>query len=218
MPAGATVPDAVFDAETLGLIVVDVQKGFLSPDAVPVRKGLDTSMPNERLPRIRELLSVCREAGLTVAHTRSVRRADGADAPRELYDVVPSVYEDGPPSCCAGTVDVAYADGVEPRADEFEVTKKRYDPFRGTSLAWDLRSQGVETVLVCGFMTDVCVASTARSAHEEGFNVIVVADCCAAASEEAHAGALRTFERVLGATMQFEEVRTRLARSHARTT
>ncbi|MFE0629361.1 isochorismatase family protein [Streptomyces sp. NPDC058864] len=58
-----------------------------------------------------------------------------------------------------------------------------------------LAASGVDTVLVCGVVTDVCVAGSARDASTLGLRVIVVADGAAADSDEVHNAALRTLYR-----------------------
>jgi nicotinamidase-related amidase len=201
-----TRTDLPIDPDRTALVVVDAQKAFSSPDGVPVRKGLDPSMVTGRVPAVRSLVETARTHDLTLVFTRSYRRADGRDAPQRTYDILPDVYDGAEPSCCAGTVDVEYAEGIEPGPDEFEVTKKQYDAFNGSELEWYLRTEDVDTLLICGFMTNVCVESTARSAHERAFNVVVVRDCCGASSRDAHEAALANVERILGATATSDDI------------
>ena len=194
------------DLDTTALIVVDVQNAFAAPDSPLDEAGLDVSAAVEAVPQVRELLSAAREAGLTVAFTRSLRRADGSDAPENVYDVLPMTARSGDPICCSGDPDAAYVEGVEPREDEYEVGKIRYNAFHNTPLEYYLRSEGVETVLMCGFTTNVCVEGTARGAHERGFNVVLVEDCCASFTEEQHESGVRNVELILGTTTTLAEL------------
>merc|ERR1719473_2583076 len=66
---------------------------------------------------------------------------------------------------------------------------KGLDAFPNTNLEELLRSNGVETVVLCGFLTNCCVESTMRTACEKGFNVITLTDCCATTSEEGQSAA-----------------------------
>ncbi|WP_236656067.1 isochorismatase family cysteine hydrolase [Streptacidiphilus jiangxiensis] len=61
-----------------------------------------------------------------------------------------------------------------------------------------LAERGIDTVLVCGVVTDVCVAGTARDAFTLGLRVIVAADGTAAGSDEVHNATLRTLYRSFG--------------------
>jgi nicotinamidase-related amidase len=59
------------------------------------------------------------------------------------------------------------------------VDKSRNNAFAGTTLASDLRSRGAGAVVLVGFTTNLCVDATARSAHDEGFDVYVLSDATA---------------------------------------
>lgn len=194
------------DPESTALIVVDAQNAFAAVDSPLVDRGVDLSGPIETVPRVAELVETTREAGLPIAYTRSVRRGDNRDGPERAHRILPEVYREGEPICCAGNPDVAYVDGIEPAPDEYEVEKRRYDAFHGTPLESYLRVEGVETTLFCGFTTNVCVESTARGAHERGFDVVLVEDCCASFSPEMHESALRNAELMLGTTATSEQV------------
>ena len=71
--------------------------------------------------------------------------------------------------------------------------KRGLDGFPGTDLEEKLKANGIETVVICGFLTNCCVESTMRTAYEKGFNVITLTDVCAATSEEGQKGAFFLF-------------------------
>lgn len=201
--------EGLFDAisrDTTALVVVDVQRAFASRDSPLTAVGLDLTGPIETVPKVERLLAAAREAGLTVAFTRSYRRADGRDAGDHVHDVLPTINRDGTAICCAGSDDVEYVDGVGPRDDEYEVRKVRYDAFHNTPLEYYLRAEGTETVLVCGFTTNVCVEGTARGAYERGFDVVLVEDCCASYTEAEHRSAVHNVELMLGTTTTLAEL------------
>ena len=199
------------DPASTGLVVVDAQNAFASEESPIADEGADLSGPIATVPRVTELIDAARAAGLTIAYTRSIRRSDNRDGPERAHRILPEVYREGEPICCAGNPDAAYVEGIEPAADEYEVEKRRYDAFHGTPLESYLRVEDVETVLFCGFTTNVCVESTARGAHERGFDVVVVEDCCASFSPEMHQSALRNAELMLGTTATSEQVTSLLS-------
>ena len=81
-------------------------------------------------------------------------------------------------------------EGLSPQNDDLIVNgKKGLDAFPGTDLEKLLVDHGIETVILCGFLTNCCVESTMRTAYEKGFNVITLKDCCATQSTEAHLAA-----------------------------
>jgi nicotinamidase-related amidase len=65
-----------------------------------------------------------------------------------------------------------------------------YSAFFNTQLDWVLRKAGIQTVVVCGIVTNGGVASTARDAHLRDYNVIVLSDGCAAFSDALHEASL----------------------------
>ncbi|MBN9325848.1 MAG: cysteine hydrolase, partial [Cellulomonas sp.] len=82
--------------------------------------------------------------------------------------------------------DVAPADG-----DIVIEGKRGLDAFGSTNLDFILRSKGISTVVLAGFLTNCCVESTMRSAYEKGFEVITLTDAVGATSAEEHANAIR---------------------------
>merc|ERR1712159_321421 len=72
---------------------------------------------------------------------------------------------------------------MNPKEGDILITgKKGLDAFPNTTLEAELKKAGIETVILCGFLTNCCVESTMRTACEKGFNVITVVDCCATLS------------------------------------
>ena len=82
-------------------------------------------------------------------------------------------------------------DSLAPQEGDVVVEGKRgLDTFATTNLDFILRSKGIETVAISGFLTNCCVESTMRSAYEKGFEVVTLTDCVGATSEEEHTNAI----------------------------
>ena len=98
------------------------------------------------------------------------------------------------PILSAPGVDVAelleIVDEVKPVADEPVIRKPRMNPFFGTALDSMLRSRDIDTVVLMGVATEYVVEAAARHAADADYRVIVLEDCCAAFSDEAHRVAL----------------------------
>jgi ureidoacrylate peracid hydrolase len=62
--------------------------------------------------------------------------------------------------------------------------KRGLDAFASTNLDFILRSRGITTIALGGFLTNCCVESTMRTAYEKGYNVITLTDCTATVSED----------------------------------
>ena len=91
-----------------------------------------------------------------------------------------------------GTWGAEIVDDLAPQAEDIVVEGKRgLDTFASTNLDFILRSRGIKTIALGGFLTNCCVESTMRSAYERGYDVITLTDCVAATSEEEHENAIK---------------------------
>ena len=68
--------------------------------------------------------------------------------------------------------------------------KRGLDAFASTNLDFVLRSKGIQTIALAGFLTNCCVESTMRSAYERGYEVVTLTDCVAATSAAEHDNAI----------------------------
>jgi nicotinamidase-related amidase len=104
------------------------------------------------------------------------------------------------PVLSAPGVDVAelleIADEVKPVADEPVIRKPRMNPFFGTALESMLRSRDIDTVVLMGVATEFVVEAAARHAADADFRVIVLEDCCAAFSDDAHRVSLHIMDHL----------------------
>lgn len=159
-----TVEERVtIDPGTTAVVVVDMQNDFIDEDgALPVPGAADT------VPRIRRLLDWARARGVAVLYTQDTHR-DG-DPEFEIWG--PHVLE--------GTRGWEIAGEIAPAEDEPVFRKVRYDGFYGTGLDHELRLRGIETLIVCGTVANVCVHYTAASAGLRWYRVIHPVDALSA--------------------------------------
>merc|ERR1719261_1086228 len=87
-----------------------------------------------------------------------------------------------------GSWNADFHPSMQPQPGDVVVqNKKGLDAFPGTDLEAQLKANGIETVVLAGFLTNCCVESTMRTAYEKGFNVITLTDACATTSKEGQA-------------------------------
>lgn len=139
-----------FDART-ALVPIDVQQGFdLAASSNPAMEANGL-----------RLLAAWRAAGLPLLHVRHDSVQPG------------SPFRPGQPGNALRT-------GFEPQGGEPLVTKSVNAAFIGTDLDLRLRRLGVDTVVLFGMTTDMCVSTTARVAANLGYRTLVVGDATAA--------------------------------------
>jgi ureidoacrylate peracid hydrolase len=95
---------------------------------------------------------------------------------------------------------------VKPLPEEPVIIKNRYSAMVGTPLLELLKQQGIRSLLLTGVATDTCVESAGRDAYFRDYYVTLVEDCCGAASEEDHRGALKRFNRDYGLVVDSRDV------------
>ena len=78
-----------------------------------------------------------------------------------------------------------------PRDNEIVIDKPGKGAFYATDLPSILRNNGIDTLIVCGVTTEVCVHTTVREANDRGFRCLVPGDCCASYFPEFHEMGLR---------------------------
>jgi len=104
------------------------------------------------------------------------------------------------PVLSAPGVDVAelleVVDEVKPVGDEPIIRKPRMNPFYGTALESMLRSRDIDTLVLMGVATEFVVETAARYAADLDYRVIVLEDCCASFSDEAHKASLHIMDHL----------------------
>ncbi len=84
------------------------------------------------------------------------------------------------------------SDPLAPQAGDIVIEGKRgLDTFASTNLDFILRSKGIDTIVLGGFLTNCCVESTMRSGYENGYRVLTLTDCVAATSPAEHENAIK---------------------------
>src|SRR5690242_10752991 len=168
-----------------------MQRDFLEPGGFGAALGNDVARLRSAVAPCRAMLDAARAHGLLVIHTREGHRPDLSDAPRlkvERGDPALRIGAPGP----MGRILVRGEPGHDiipelyPKAGEPVIDKPGKGAFYQTDLELMLKNRGIETLLVCGVTTEVCVNTTVREANDRGFRCIVLSDCCASYFPEFH--------------------------------
>jgi nicotinamidase-related amidase len=155
-----------FDPERTALVVVDVQNGFCHPDG-----SLYAPDSGACVEPVTELVGRAREAGARVVYTRDVHPPEQFDG-THYYDE----FERWGEHVVEGTWDAELVGELEPDGGEHVVEKHTYDAFHDTELDGWLSARGVEDLLICGTLANVCVLHTASSAGLRDYRPVVVED------------------------------------------
>lgn len=179
----AKMGDTSMNPATTALVLIEFQNDFTSPGGVFYDGVKGVMQSNNMLANAVEVANRSRDAGVTVMYA-PITFADGyGELTKHPYGILKGVVDNN--AFRKGTWGAEIVDVLKPHAGDIVIEGKRgLDTFPSTNLDFILRSKGIETVVLAGFLTNCCVESTMRSAYERGFDVITLKDCTAALSQE----------------------------------
>ena len=202
----APEPDDIvlWPAET-ALLVIDIQNTYVEPkdDAREATRWAPffARMRDTVIPNTARLLEACRARGVEPVFARiACLKQDGRD--RSLSQKKPGFNYLLMPT---DRPDSQVVPELAPRADEIVVTKTTDSALTGANLRLILANMGIRNVIVAGIFTDQCVSSTVRSLADKSFNVVVVEDCCAAATDAIHRAELEIINMIYCHVVQLED-------------
>jgi nicotinamidase-related amidase len=190
------------------VVVIDMHRGSLDPPGtVFVPKGASV------VPAIARLLAAARAADVPVIFVVHQIRPDGSDAQSPFWTEAESVDELYPNvrEQVVGSGWTELADGLEPQPGDHVLPKKRYGAFSGNDLQFLLRNLDVETLVLAGVETEICVLATAFHAFNDDYRVVVASDGTAGLDAELADAALRIVEREVGWVATCDEIAEALA-------
>ncbi|PSP73201.1 cysteine hydrolase [Halobacteriales archaeon QS_3_64_16] len=185
-----------FDPERSAVVVVDMQKGFCHPDGSLYAPGSEAV-----IEPIAAVLDDVREAGASVIFTRDVHPPEQFED-THYYDE----FERWGEHLLEDSWETAIVDGLEVGKNDHVVTKHTYDAFYETELEGWLRAHGIDDLLVCGTLANVCVLHTASSAGLRDFRPVLIEDLIGAIEDSHREYALDHAEWLFGELIAAEDV------------
>jgi len=178
------------DPKTTAVVLIEFQNDFTSDGGVLHGAVTDVMEKTDMLANAQQVADAARACGATVMHA-PITFAEGyneiSDHP---YGILKGVVDGN--AFVKDSWGAAIVEELAPQGGDIVVEGKRgLDTFASTNLDFILRSKGIKTIALGGFLTNCCVESTMRSGYENGYQVITLSDCVAATSQEEHDNALK---------------------------
>ena len=163
-----------------GVIVIDMINDF-------VTGVFKSDRATKIVPNIKALLDHAREQKIPVIYATDAH-LPGIDPE---FDVWGRHAE-------AGSWGAEIVDELKPKKGDFRVFKRKYSAFQGTDLDQLLRELKVDTVILTGVVTDICIQHTAADAFFKGYKIIVPTDCVEAVDAPTQEAAIRFLRKAYG--------------------
>jgi nicotinamidase-related amidase len=195
------------NAKRTALIVVDMVEEFTKPNMTPSWIPEAT----KQLPKIKDLIDTCRRVGVQVIYTCYVFHPTYVDMNPAFRDGITPLDKfddyDGPPLFQKESIDPY----IKPdREKDVIIAKPSYGAFTGTTLDYVLKNRAVDTVIICGTMTNYCCGTTARDAHGHGYKVVFGSDVNSTDDPELHEAELKTLRRGFALVLTGQQIKDAL--------
>jgi nicotinamidase-related amidase len=171
------------DPKTTALLLIEYQNDFTSEGGA-LHAGVKPVMESTNmLANTAHAAAKARAAGVTVMFAPISFAKGYGEITSEPYGILKGVVLAN--AFIRGTWGAEIIDSLSRGPEDIIIEGKRgLDTFASTNLDFILRSRGIKTLVVAGFLTNCCVESTARTGYEKGFSVVALSDCAATLSED----------------------------------
>lgn len=165
-----------------GMVFFDTLNAYLRPEDPKAREAIDKLGVMARLQRIN---NACREAGIAVFYPQADHRPDLRDFASRVVDLdhhgkpgEPRPRMSKPPVVSVAGSAREVVPELAPQPRDYMIKKHRWSSFFQTHLELSLRTAGIDTLMLAGGAVEIGVASTAYSARDLDFNLIILRDAC----------------------------------------
>ena len=192
------------------LLVIDVQNGFMSKGGSYDLLGMKISNYQHIIPKLKELISICKKYNVPIFYTQAVRESSGIDLLTKTHRILPKSREERikkRPICVRGTWDAKIVDEVKPTNKDHVVIKRRDSAFQDTETEVWLNSLKVNTLIFCGIDTSICVETSLRDGFNKGYDVMLISDATASANIRHYKTTIEHVKEYYGLVMKVKEIK-----------
>jgi nicotinamidase-related amidase len=176
--------------QNTALLLIEYQNEFASEGGV-LHKAVEGVMKETNmLANTVSLVEQARAKGAAILHAPITFAEGYGEITKHPYGILKGVV-DGK-AFIKGSWGGSIIKQLEPKKGDIVIEGKRgLDTFASTNLDFILRSKGIKTLAIGGFLTNCCVESTMRTGYEHGFDVVTLTDCVAGTSTAEHQNAIQ---------------------------
>lgn len=174
------------------VLIVDIQNDYCHQEGACAKSGKDVNAVKSIIPPLKKLTTLAHKTNLPVIYIRTIHEkvTDSEVWCKRMNGSTDDI-------CRRDTWGSEFYK-ITPCKSDIIVEKHRYSAFIGTKLATILRTLKIETLLLAGVATNVCVESTVRDGYMLDYNILLFEDCCAAFDEKEHKMSLQNIDSYFG--------------------
>jgi len=193
------------ESEESALLIIDMENDIVKEEGNAASFGVWKSAEESKIiQKTKKVLEKAKEKNIPVIYVRLAFRSDYADlksSPSPLWKM--AMEEEAFKEETWGSEIVSE---LKPESEDYVVKKRRISAFHDTDLETLLNGLDRNTLIVCGVATNFCVEGTVRAAADKDFYPVVLKDCTASVSEEAHQFPVEEIFPLLGAVTNSEKL------------
>lgn len=198
------------DPNRTALVLIEFQNDFTSDGGALHGAVAESMQTTGMLANAVRTSDAARAAGAAVVHCPISFAGGYREITGSPYGILKGVVDSN--AFVQGEWGAQIVDDLKPAPEDIVIEGKRgLDAFASTNLDFVLRSKGIQTIALAGFLTNCCVESTMRSAYERGYEVVTLTDCVAATSAAEHDNAIAYDYPMFSKPMTGEEFTTSLS-------
>jgi ureidoacrylate peracid hydrolase len=173
----------IMNPKKTAVVLIEYQNDFASEGGTLHGAVKGVMGKTNMLQNTIETVKQARAAGCTIVHAPITFKEGYTELSDQPYGILKGVVDSK--SFVKGSWGADIVDVLAPQEGDIIIEGKRgLDAFATTNLDFILRSRGMETMALGGFLTNCCVESTMRTGYEKGYQVVTLTDCTATLSDE----------------------------------
>ena len=197
--SGLTRLRAKLNPESTALIIVDMQKDFCCEEGIFHKRGFDIVSAQKLAMRLNSFLKEARKTLKHIIHLHMIKKPEfTSPMVQDLYSRIKMERSYNP----------ALAEPYEviPQTGDIVIPKHKYSGFVSTYLDPFLRSKRINTLILTGLATNVCVESTARDGFMKEYYIVIPSDLTEGTSTEAKKWSLSNLDTFFAEVVSSDEI------------